>query len=191
MSETPWRPLLFQRDGERTEDFDVLHEDVPIWLDQSLWRWLMDRAADGGPELIARLERRLRRPLTDVADRTYGVVLASPGQLLDRYWDFASPNDRLTMLPDAVLADMFTRAWDAADEGHEDYASDQGDAADRLETILASGGSAWRAHVDAPMWGLIRRVPEATLAVVEQATAPNTDAARRLKAAWQASKLPA
>lgn len=184
MSETPWRPL-FERDGKSAQDFDVLHEGVPVWLDQSLWRWLMDRAAEGGPDMLARLERRLRRPFTDVADRTFGVVVASPGELLDRFWGFADHDSRLTLL-DAILADMFARAWDASEEGHDDYASDMGDAADHLETILASGGSAWRAHVAAPGWCLTRRVPEAMIAAVQQATAPDTDAARKLMAAWQA-----
>ncbi|MFC6286809.1 hypothetical protein ACFP3Q_11400 [Nocardioides sp. GCM10027113] len=177
-----WRPL-FTRDSNERSDFDVLHEGVPTWLEGSLWRWLMDRAAVGGPEIIGRLERRLRTPLTTDRDRPLGQQHATPQKVLDRYWKGGDDNSRLTLL-DALLADSQEQGAIALSADDQVTVRHHVEAARTLDRLLTDGGSAWRVDQSADGWLLIRRVGEATTELVEAATAPQTDAARKIKSAW-------
>lgn len=186
MEDAQWRPL-FSRDSAEPSEFDVLHEGVPEWLDGSLWRWLMDRAAEGQTEMIARLERRMHHAFSAPSERGVGVIQPAPNELLDRFWRLSDrvPERRLTLL-DAVLADLRTRAQHAAEDDDAEQVERIIASAERLEEILAEGGSAWRAHVDQPSWGLVRRVDETLQRLVESVSSPDTDAARMIGAAWQA-----
>ncbi len=184
MDEQAWRPL-FDRDNEEQTEFDVLHEGIPHWLDGSLWRWVIDRGSEGAPSIITRLERRLHMTLAEPGDRRLGTSHTAPSELLDRYWALADDNRRLVMI-DALLADLQIRAKAAADSRDRSTMMQFVGAADRLQAMLAEGGSAWGVHTAPPAWGLTRRVGEATQALVERISRPDTDAARKIRAAWHA-----
>lgn len=184
MNEGAWRPL-FLRSSDEPTDFDVLHEGIPEWLDGSIWRWLMDRAAEGGPGIITRLERRLHIPLAGPKDRLLGSRHTPPNELLDRYWKSRSDNECLVLI-DAILFDMQARGHAAVDDDDVDTVERLIDAAQNLDRILTEGGSAWSAHIDAPTWSLTRRVDDTTAELVKIVGSPTSDAARKIKAAWQA-----
>lgn len=184
MEQGSWRPL-FMRDGQGETEFDVLHEGVPEWLSASIWRWLMDRAAEGGQALIFRLERRLRIKIAEAKDRRIGTSHTAPNQFLDRFWQAGSDDDRLVLV-DAILYDMQLRAREGFDTDEQAMAAQLVDGAQRLGEILAEGGSAWAVHVEAPAWCLARRVDLATAQLVERVTSPGTDASRKIRTAWQA-----
>lgn len=184
MSEAQWRPL-FLRGGEGTTEFDVLHEGIPEWLDGSVSRWLMDRAAEGGQAMVLRLERRLHITLAAPNDRRVGTPHTPANRLLNRFWQAQDDENRLTLL-DAILYDLQTQARERYEGGEHDKAERLIRAAQRLGELLAEGGSAWTSRVEDPAWCLARRVDEATAQLVDVITAPNTDAARKMRAAWQA-----
>lgn len=184
MVESPWRPL-FLRESDGDTEFDVLHEGIPAWLSGSVWRWLMDRAAEGGQPMVFRLERRLHITLAEPKDRRVGTQHTAPNQLLDRFWQGGDDNSQLVLL-DAILYDMQTQAREQYDSGYHDKAERLMREAQRLGELLAEGGSAWTSQVELPAWCLARRVDEATTELVEAITAPRTDAARMMRAAWQA-----
>lgn len=187
MDDHEWRPLFQRQEGKQTE-YDVLQEGLPEYLLGSLWRWLMDRAAEGSWTLILRLERRLRIVLAHEGDRPLGGTHTAPNKILARYWEAADDNSRLVLL-DAILRDMQIR-------GAEAFKADKTDqnghvrviveGAKSLGTILTDGGSVWDVHIEPPAWGLVRRVNETTAALVAAATAPDIDAAREIRAAWSA-----
>lgn len=184
MNQPQWRPL-FVRDSEDQADFEVLYEGVPRWLETSIWRWLMDRAAEGGPELIYRLERQLRIELMHEADRPLGRQHTNPQSLLERYWKASGERDQLSLL-DWLLHDMQARGSGAIDDEDIEQAERLVHGAHRLDTVLREGGSAWAAYVGSPHWGLVRRVNETTAELVKAVTSPDTDAARKITSAWTA-----
>lgn len=179
-----WRPL-FTRDSEEATEYDVLHEGVPEWLEGSIWRWLMDRAAEGGPNIVTRLERRLHLRLAEPRDRILGTQHTPPNELFDRYWKQHFDDDRLVLL-DAILFDLQLRGQSALDEGNESDVVRFLDGAQRLNDILTEGGSAWSAHIEPPVWSLVRRVNDTTAELAKRVGTPSTDAARKIRAAWQA-----
>lgn len=145
----------------------------------------MDRAAEGGPALVNRLERRLHIELATERDRPLGRQHTRPNVLLERYWKSSSADARLTLL-DAILRDMQYRGNAAFAEGDDEQAERLLQGAQQLHKILSEGGSLWGAHIDTPGWCLVRRVNETTVALVTSGTAPDTDAARKLKSSWAA-----
>lgn len=179
-----WRPLFLRESGEKSA-FDVLHDGVPQWLEGSLWRWLMDRAAEGGPALVNRLERRLHIELAADSDRPLGRQHTPPNAVIDRHWKTSGPDERLTLL-DALLRDMQYRGSAAIDDSDDEQAKRFLNGAQQLGKILTEGGSLWGAHVDRPGWCLVRRVNDTTAELVNSVTAPDTDAARKIKSAWTA-----
>lgn len=184
MDDQAWRPL-FMRGSENETQFEVLHEGVPEWLEGSIWRWLMDRAAEGGQPMIYRLELRLHTTLGESKDRRIGTQHTAPNQLLDRYWQTKSHDERLVLL-DAVVYDLQVRAREHFGSGDQDKTEGLSLAALRLGQILAEGGSAWTVHVEAPAWCLIRRVDETTADLIQSLSATHIDAARKMRAAWHA-----
>jgi hypothetical protein len=49
-----------------------------------------------------------------------------------------------------------------------------------LEQLLVEGGSVWAVSLTGPHWGLVRRVNETTRALIDRASSPATDAARKI-----------
>lgn len=177
-----WRPL-FIRNSDEPSGFDVLHEGVPEWLEGSLWRWLMDRAAFGAPAIIGHLELRLQQPLTTDRDRPLGQQHTNPQQLIERHWKKSDRDARLTLL-DAILADCQEQGRLALTARDQDKVEHYVHAAQRLDDLLTKGGSAWTVEQTSERWGLMRRVDEATTELVKAAVTPGTDAARKMKSAW-------
>lgn len=179
-----WRPL-FVRDSNEQTKYDVLYEGIPDWLQGSIWRWLADRAAEGGQPMINRLERRLHQALTGAGGRPMGGQHNPPSKLLNNYWQANTDRDRLVLL-DAILYDLQVRARNDIDSDNHERHERLVEAAQRLGTYLVEGGSLWTAHVAPPTWGLVRRVDETTAELVDVITFPSTDAARKIRAAWHA-----
>jgi hypothetical protein len=184
VNQEEWRPLFVRESGEQA-DFDILHEGIPRWLETSIWRWLMDRAAEGGPELVYRLERQLHIELVHEADRPLGRQHTNPQSLLERYWKASDERDQLSLL-DWLLHDMQARGSAAIERDDMEQAERLVQGAHRLDTALHEGGSAWAAYVGSPQWGLVRRVNETTAELVKAVTLPDTDAARKIRSAWVA-----
>ena len=63
VGEQNWRPL-FTRDSSEEGKYDVLCDGILDWLQVLISRWLAERAAPGGSDMIDRPERRLHQHLT-------------------------------------------------------------------------------------------------------------------------------
>jgi hypothetical protein len=169
----PWQPL-FVRDTPSSADYEGLVEGIPAHLENSLWRWAMDRAVRT-PNLSYKAERLLRIALpVQRGTNPFGA-----------YWSAAGEQERLTLI-DFFLRDM----WEAANElraGREPNHELQPlvVAFVGLDEILTQGGSVWATTVE-PCWGLTRRVNETTRALIDTASSPATDAARKIASAWAA-----
>ena len=168
-----WQPL-FVRDAPEAVEYEGLIEGIPAHLERSLWRWVMDRSVrDGG--LRYKVERRLRITLPT----RQGV---NP---FAEYWERADDDERLALI-DFFLRDL-QEAYDY-DKLAGKFAEDSNVhpiAAVRLDGELAEGGSVWR-FTHEPFWGLTRRVNETTQTLVDLASSPGTDAARKIASAWSA-----
>lgn len=166
-----WQPLGI-RDTPAVEQFSALTEGLPLWLERSIWRWAMDRAVRV-PNLHYKAERMLR------------VQIPQTQHSFDSYWASSNDGQRL------ALVDFFLRDLQDAYENdrraghHMDDVREHLRAAVLLKRLFAEGGSAWTTMLE-PFWGLTRRQNEATSALVEQASSPATDAARKISAAWSA-----
>lgn len=172
---TPWHPLHV-RGTAASEKYDTLSEGIPRYLEQSVWRWLMDRAAEGRMDLVYRTERVLRTSLHD------GLPLTNPQIILETYWGSSSDDQRLELL-DFLLHDMYERGSKFMEEGYDEEGIALAEAIGSLETMFAQAGSAWRI-ADGPECGLVRRVSETTQAQADAAATPDTDAARMIGKAW-------
>lgn len=170
----PWQPL-FVRDTPEALAYQGLVEGIPAHLERSLWRWAMDRGVrDAG--LRYKAERLLR------------ISVPEDGQNRNpfaAYWDSVGEADRLALI-DFFLRDL----QDAFDNDKRAGMPTESFtvhvvSAIRLDQMLTEGGSVWKTTFD-PFWGLTRRVNETTQALVDLASSPATDAARKIAAAWSA-----
>jgi len=142
---------------------------VPPWLDASITRWVMERAARGASRnlhLSAERALRVQFPI----DR-YG----SQFQL---YWDEADEPARLALL-DFLLHDLEERQ--RLPQDWPDRVARQR-VAESLGRALVEGGSAWAVTLT-PAWGLVRRESEGSQLAVG-ALDSSTDAGRRAASAW-------
>lgn len=160
---------MFVRDTPEAAEYATLVEGVPAWLERSLWRSVMDRAVRT-PDIGMKAERRLH------------IVLPSgsgnPQQKFDAYWSGADDRQRLALI-DFFLYDL-DEAAQRADANHVvPYAS----YVTELDETLVQGGSVWEV-ANRPRLGLRRRSNETTKALVDSASLPETDAARKIAMAW-------
>src|SRR6476646_1873029 len=129
----------------------------------------MDRAVRT-PNLHPKAERLLKVKFPD----------ASQGQnVFHNYWSVSDATQRLTLI-DFFLRDL---------EDEFDYARKNATVEDdllrfvepitALDGILVEGGSIWETMYT-PHWGLRRRVNDTTKALVDVASSPSTDAARKI-----------
>lgn len=170
-----WQPLNI-RDTAAAADYRALAEGVPEWLEGSIWRWAMDRAAEDYHGVYYKAERVLRISLPKQG--THSNPFAD-------YWASASHDARLTLV-DFFLRNLQEHYDDAHLPGSEAVDVEQIEAiAYRLEHILTEGGSVWGVQYS-PFWGLAKRVNDTTQALVDLASSPSTDAARRVTSAWSA-----
>ncbi|TCC60603.1 hypothetical protein E0H73_22030 [Kribbella pittospori] len=176
-----WVPLSLRDTQTGTNNYKALVDGVPQWLERSLWRWVMDRAAQGSMPLIYEVERHLRVDL-----HAPGVSLDAQS-MLNHYWSNSGDEERLTLI-DYLLRDQEKR-YDAIRSGR--LVSNERPQATivSLEEILIQGGSLWKA-VAKPHWGLEQRVNETTRAQVDLVTSAPTDAARKIASAWNACYRP-
>lgn len=168
-----WQPLNV-RDTPAAVEYEVLADGIPEWLERSLWRWAMDRAVRTSG-------------LAHKAERLLQIKLPQPEageHVFNTYWESVGDIERLTLL-DFFLRDLEDAFEDAKKDNDRVRLVEIVEAAVRLDESLAEGGSIWRQTFE-PYWGLVRRVNEATQALVESASSPSTDAARKIASAWNA-----
>jgi hypothetical protein len=163
-----WLPFGVDDDDDRMVEFLALRDDVPHWLDASLWKWITRRfiGANFNQEhfketLLQQAARVLQRPMPEIEQYQ---VESGPTQLRASY--ASSPRDAL------ALADFLLSQVDAT-TGND------------LDKILAEARSAWRVGERRGKQGLVRRLPKGVEDAVKHATElPN--GGKRLAEAWNA-----
>lgn len=171
MSPQEWIPLSQRQ--QPNQGFEGPFEGVPSWLVDSLMAWLTPHfvypsnrgVTSYQTEALRQLERRIRREI--------------PGDSGYRKWTslaIALPQD------EELFLDVLDFQLHRMDE--EYYIGDEDESAERLEELLAQGGSAWTVVARGGVYGLERRVPAAMMAAASNATAPSDNAATHLQAAW-------
>ncbi|OZE95532.1 hypothetical protein CH302_17070 [Rhodococcus sp. 15-2388-1-1a] len=166
----PFVPLGLE--GEELERFTALRDDIPPWLQTSLWDWIkreFTRYARGGNsvttfsnELVREVERKLHVPIGWDGTSSYDTDNA--------FW----------WLKNAFSDGGPVKTWRLVDYllGTKHDAQKQ-----RLGELLTEAGSAWTLGQRNGRPGLIKRLPsgvaEAALAVFQHG-----DAGRRLESAW-------
>jgi hypothetical protein len=172
--DTPkWQPLNL-RDSPEAATYEALVDGIPDWLENSIWRWVIDRAATGGPALVYKAERMLRTSIPQVSGQS----------AIGEYWATAGSEARLTLV-DFLLLDLQERYERARRELDLRRVSENHESLIRLVEMLREGGSAWQT-IHTPYWGLGRRVNETMQAHVDLASSTDTDAARKIASAWNA-----
>ncbi len=169
-----WRPLNI-RDTPAAPEYEALAEGIPAWLERSLWRWAMDRAVRT-PDLHYKAERLLKIKMPEQQAHK---------SIFDIYWVSVGDAERLALIDFFLrdLQDVFEEA--KRDARNRELLRDFVAPVSRLSAILVEGGSIWTTAFE-PFWGLIRRVNETTQALVDLASSPATDAARKIASAWNA-----
>ena len=177
-----WRPLSVRQGGtEATSSFDALSDGVPPWLLESLQHWLasnlstsVGKYTNGMPmyqwsrSLLLGVERDLKitlpwttgRSLGDVGKALLAKARGDEGLFLD--------------LLDNVLWRLNARL------------SSGRSAASDLESLLVSGGSAWRVAERSGHYSLERRVDEAVVGAADEAMS-SPRAGALLAAAWSSA----
>lgn len=159
-----WVPL-----GADSNDFDTLHEGVPIWLRGSLGRWLLGQLASSNPYGDIRVNVKVleafdleTRNVTPRLGRLDGDNIFVYIQTLEEHEYF--------VLIDFLLSEMSSG-----------YQPD----ANNLREILESGGSIWTVGERNGTRGLERRVSKPVSALAETLISKDDAAAQYLNIAWK------
>ncbi|MEO3761214.1 hypothetical protein ABGB19_23415 [Mycobacterium sp. B14F4] len=161
-----WVPLEIG-DGE-VETFTALRDDVPPWLEATLWAWVFRRFTGQSAstlseifrvELARKCERVLRVQIRDA-----GAWSPEKGYAALRRSFAAAP--QIWRLVDFLLA-----------ETGRSYATS-------LQDSLLEAGSAWQVGKRNGKVGLVRRLPEG-VKVAAQAAFDKPNAGKRLATAWE------
>jgi hypothetical protein len=181
----PWVPLNLRQAAGGASDYEALVDGVPDYLERSLWRWVMDQAAAGGMALVYRIERKLRVSLHKNAARDI-----QPQTMIEMYWATCSETDRLVLI-DFLLHDLDLRFERVAPSSVEKAvaAREARFSAAVLAQNFTEAGSLWRV-VTQPLWGIERRVNEASQHLSAAASSGTTDAARKVASAWNSCYKP-
>jgi hypothetical protein len=173
-STADWRPLHLRESDEVTDDdYPVLVDGVPDWLEASLAGWVESRARDGGASLGLKAERLLRLEWIS----GYGA------ETLTQLWDH-EPQHQLTVI-DFILHDLGEQYESRGEDGAARRRLQIETVLGSLSTMLTEGGSLWRVTTE-PHWGLVRRVTEAGEQQLASVVDSGSDASKRLSAAWKA-----
>jgi hypothetical protein len=169
--EEKWLP--FGIEDQEVAAFTALREDVPPWLEQSLWGWVGSNviAQSGGRQWIVRTE--LLRKAERVLHVTLPVIPAHRvSNALDelRTAYRGQPARAVLALVDFLAAEL-----------------EPGDLRlDDLEHLLIEAGSGWRVGTRRGKPGLVRRLPDGVTKAAT-ATFKRGDAGQRLATAWEAA----
>jgi hypothetical protein len=166
-----WLP--FGVEDHEVAAFTALREDVPSWLDQSLWEWIaknvVGRGSNGLPVMRTDLLRRAERVLhVTIPARPPQHVSTGLHELRDRYSTYG---------PTALLGFV--------DFLISDLSPDHSYLAD-LDQILVEAGSAWCVGMRRGKPGLVQRLPEGVVDAAS-ATFKRGDAGQRLASAWEST----
>lgn len=160
--------------GDHEADtFTALREDVPPWLELSLWGWIDDHFTTNkssmypgfNSALARKCERTLRVTIDDQGE--YNV----PSGIHALRVTFAQGHPiQVWRLVDFLLSQL--GAWS--------------DAFKALERMLLEAGSAWEVGTRAGKPGLVKRMPDGVVAAATAAFQYGK-AGRRLSSAWEAA----
>lgn len=177
MEEGKWRPLGVQT-PEQVAEYDALHEGVPEWMEQGLWKWVRERVgieSTDDPrtwyvfqedslwheEKCRRMCAQLRIQLTNVNPHSY------PSDNIDGTINCLKNAECPLDIVDYLLA-------------HDETAPEKD-----LQELLDQCGSAWTVGERNGFRGLVRRVPEGVQTAADQVMAESDRAGVRLAKAWE------
>jgi hypothetical protein len=177
-SEEEWRPFSARRSEAGHQEFVRLTDGVPIWLRESLWKWLSSRLngiyissgaryASPSPEKIRKVERVLRISCGwDGDGKTFS----------DRQTGLARLRDTLYYDDEIFLGAVDLMLSEVPPGGSE---------CKELEDVLEEGASAWRVGLVSGKPGLVERI-DATVQLAAETTGTLDERAGRLLAdAWK------
>lgn len=168
-----WLPFGVEDDDVQIANFLALHEDVPPWLDVSLWQWIgrnLLQPLGGYGEfrtgLLLKAERVLQEPMPVIESHQYETGMP---RLREAY---VSKSDQAVLkLVDFLVAELSV--------GHHPLVA-------MLDETLSEARSAWRVGERRGRKGLVRRLPKGVEDAVKAATElPN--GGKRLAEAWNAA----
>lgn len=170
--EEQWLPLGIE-DEHQVVAFTALREDIPAWLDTSLWEWIarnfLARRYDGQTvfkvELLRQAERELQIPLPIIEPHQVSTGI---GELRMAYNGQGAK--AVLALVDFLMRDLHERHSHLAD----------------LEQVLVQARSAWRVGTRCGHPGLVRRLPRG-VEVAAAAAIQHPNAGKRLVTAWESA----
>lgn len=166
--ESDWVPLGL--DDSALDDYYAARDDIPKYLETSLWMWIDKALLSASGTFRADLVRKGERVL-----RTWLAV--------DHVRDF--PSEKLRAVRSAYSDRSDIEVWRfvdfllAYDDGP--YASSRRDS---LAEMLVQAGSGWQVGRRGGKVGLVSRLPDG-VGVAGTATFQHGDAGKRLAAAWE------
>ncbi|WP_410876195.1 hypothetical protein [Nocardia sp. A7] len=176
MTNAAWQPLGAIDDPDKR--FEGLYQDVPAWLDVSLWDWIYAR--------FTRITGTTRMPITrlniDLLRQAERVCKFSSGFT----GDATKVSSACQCLKHAITSSKDKLAvWRLVD-----FLLSTGvgaPAENKLETILLEAGSAWTVGMRLEKVGLEQRVPVGVKEAAERVAAQSGNAGTRLAQAWAAA----
>lgn len=182
MTNEVWRP--FGADEVTDAAYEILYDDVPPWMQQSLRSWLdymltnVLMAEQSGISVLHRTERALRVQIPQVFGSTdYNLTRA----IIERFQGLE------LLLTDYLLSTVALDrlgGWDEVKERLDDPEFVFG----ALEMLLKEAGSKWQIGIRAAgAMGLVQRVPEGVEAALSQTVGSSGQAGARLASAWAAA----
>ncbi|PEG57655.1 hypothetical protein CQY21_26480 [Mycolicibacterium boenickei] len=171
MDEDDWLPFGVEDDDEQTAQFLALRDDVPPWLNESLWVWIgrvfTGHTTGGSPVFRDALLRQAERVLQEPMPRIGPYQRDATDRLRKAYMGKSASAP-------LALADFLLTTR----EGDGNRTS--------LDQTLAEARSAWRVGERRGKLGLVRRLPKGVEEAVKHASQlPN--GGKRLAEAWNAA----
>jgi len=162
-----WAPL--EIDDDEADAFTALRDDVPTWLEASLWTWIFEQLTF---ESSTTYDLHFRVSLARKCERVLRVSIRDGGEYdVERAAQairetFVTPR-QIWRLVDFLLSEV-----------------GRGSTASKFNTTLLESGSAWQVGERQGKTGLTRRMPEGVKSAAEAAfQKPN--AGKRLAQAWE------
>lgn len=168
VGESDWVPLGL--DDSELDDYYAGRDDIPEYLETSLWKWidkqLLSSSGTFKPDLVRKAERVLRMsiPVEHVQDYPRRKLQAVRSAYSSR------PDIEVWRFVDFLLA-----------EDDSFYADGRRTS---LDEMLVQAGSGWQVGSRRGKPGLVQRLPDG-VGVAAKATFQHPDAGKRLAAAWE------
>ncbi|WP_458111193.1 hypothetical protein M1D88_12595 [Arthrobacter sp. R1-13] len=182
MTQESWRPFGYNEESD--VNYDILIDNVPHWMEKSLFAWLehmlcnvlMDEQP--GIDVVHKVERAMRVQISLMLDKSkLGLSRAVIEKF--RYQEL--------VLTDYLLSTVPIRELGGVEEVKSIIQKGVG-VLGQLEVLLREAGSKWQVGIrTANALGLVQRVPEGVQNAVEQTIQSSGQAGARLASAWAAA----